>query len=280
MTGLMDGLRETRRAMTPSEWRACVVRDVLTHPIREVLHQDPLTHRAFSKPRGYAGDATLLDFIYECERPKVNETAVVGSKIYAEMVTRPAARAVRYRRAFLASTIDRIWQERGRPISVLSIAAGHARELELSRAAREGGICKFVALDQDQESLRVATTHGAIPVSPVVGSVRGIVAGKLTFSEFDLVYASGLFDYLDGSIARRLATRMFQFLAPGGTLLVANFLDDIQDVGYMESFMDWTLILRTASEVTDLLTDLPAADITIHRDPDGNIVFGLLTKSL
>ena len=54
----------------------------------------------------------------------------------------------------------------------------------------------------------------------------------------------------------------------------------VQNVGYMESFMDWTPILRTASEVTDLLTDLPAADITIHRDPDGNIVFGLLTKSL
>src|ERR1700730_8656601 len=34
----------------------------LAHPLRELVHQDPFTYRTFSKPRGYAGDAVMLDY--------------------------------------------------------------------------------------------------------------------------------------------------------------------------------------------------------------------------
>jgi hypothetical protein len=34
-------------------------------------------------------------------------------------------------------------------------------------------------------------------------------------------------------------------LKPGGRLLVANFLHDLPNVGYMESFMGWPLIYRS-----------------------------------
>ena len=34
------------------------------HQLRELLQQDPLTFRAFTKPRGYAGDAVMMDYVY------------------------------------------------------------------------------------------------------------------------------------------------------------------------------------------------------------------------
>ena len=32
--------------------------------IKRLAHQDPFTRRAFEKPRGYAGDAELLEYIH------------------------------------------------------------------------------------------------------------------------------------------------------------------------------------------------------------------------
>jgi hypothetical protein len=72
---------------------------------------------------------------------------------------RPSAKAVRYRRRLLAGLIDRV-AKRGGP-SVLAIAAGHLREVELSCAVQSGSLKEFVAFDQDEASLAVvaATTH-------------------------------------------------------------------------------------------------------------------------
>jgi hypothetical protein len=34
------------------------------HPLHKIALEAPFTERAFSKPRGYAGDAVMLDYIY------------------------------------------------------------------------------------------------------------------------------------------------------------------------------------------------------------------------
>src|SRR5262245_11968348 len=104
---LFEDLR-ARREEEPEVWpeyaRAC-----LSHPVRNLLHQDPFTYRAFSKPRGYAGDAVMMDYIYgmgEAGRA-AREATPMGRAIFRHMATRPSARAVRYRRELLANLIDR-----------------------------------------------------------------------------------------------------------------------------------------------------------------------------
>ena len=52
-----------RREEKPETW-APYARACLDHPVRNLLHQDPFTYRAFPKPRGYAGDAVMMDYIY------------------------------------------------------------------------------------------------------------------------------------------------------------------------------------------------------------------------
>ncbi|HMC88466.1 MAG TPA: hypothetical protein VKI17_02915, partial [Gemmataceae bacterium] len=62
MDDLLVALRARRLRSHQQEWQE-FKQHCLEHPIRELLHQDPLTRRAFTKPRGYPGDAMLLDLI-------------------------------------------------------------------------------------------------------------------------------------------------------------------------------------------------------------------------
>jgi hypothetical protein len=52
--------QRTSHRRDKGQWSA-FTSDCLRHPIAALLHQDPLTWRTFHKPKGYAGDATMLD---------------------------------------------------------------------------------------------------------------------------------------------------------------------------------------------------------------------------
>ena len=255
----------------------------LDHPLRRVLHQDPFTYRAFAKPRGYAGDAVMMDYIYGLgEAPLAAQGATsLGRAIFAHMATRPSARAVRYRRRLLASLIDATAARGGD--SVFALAAGHLREVELSHAAQNGRIAKFVAMDQDSTSLDVvAANYSHLGIRPMRGSVRSILSGKPAVGQFDLVYAAGLFDYLAAPVAAALTRKLFDMTRPGGTLLIPNFVTDASDTGYMEAFMDWHLIYRDHDDMAALAAALPVhsvGDVEIFNDDDDTITFLLLRKA-
>src|SRR5262245_12750622 len=185
-----------RREDAPEAWTE-FARTCLDHPLRRLLHQDPFTYRAFSKPRGYAGDAVMMDYIYGLGEASTAARAAtpLGRTIFAHMSTRPSARAVRYRRRLLAALIDRAASRGGD--AVFALAAGHLREVELSDAVQNGRIGNFVAMDQDAASLAVvAADYGRLGIQTVGGSVRQILAGKAGQGRYDFVYAAGLYDYL------------------------------------------------------------------------------------
>ena len=278
---LFDHLDETRvgaPAAWPSYAQAC-----LEHPMRGFLHQDPFTYRAFAKPRGYAGDAVMMDYIYGLgdAGEAARGATPIGRAIFQYMDTRPSARAVRYRRRLLARLIDAAATNGGG--GVFALAAGHLREVEISDAVRTGRVQEFVAVDQDEASLAVvARDYARFGVQAQKGSVRQILARRTDASEFDLVYAAGLFDYLAAPVAAALACRMFEMTRPGGTMLIPNFLPSAPDRGYMESFMNWHLIYRDHADMRSLVDALPptaVADFNIFDDDDETIVFLQVTKA-
>ena len=281
MDGLFLGLGFQRRSSSDEEWDGLVGR-CLSHPLNGLLHQDPFTCRAFEKPRGYAGDAELIDLIYgRQKRLPPDGVTELGRKIFDYTTRAPAARGVRARRRVVAELVDQL-AERVRQPHILSIAAGHLREVSISEAMRRGLIGRYVALDADAESLHeVDRCYSRFGVETVPASIRGLLTGKLDLGRFDLAYATGLFDYLQQTTGRRLTSRMFDMLRPGGQLLVANFLPGIRDAGYMESYMAWKLLYRAREEMLDLTTGIAQAeigDVQIFAEENQNIIFLLVTK--
>ena len=252
---LFDELTHLRRDLDDDEWRVAREAAVACEAVRRVVHQDPITRHSFDKPRGYAGDAELLDRIYDDAAP--GESSDVGRQVWSHTSRVAEAEAVRERRTMLAGLIRSTLDEAPNG-SVLSIACGHLREiLDIGDLPPSASV---VGLDQDVASL--AEVRRSLPspqVLTVRGSVKTVLNGQVDGEGYDFVYAAGLYDYLSTPLARRLTQKMFELLRPGGLLLVANFAKGTSGVGYMESFMDWHLRYRDAAEVADFATLVPAA---------------------
>lgn len=276
MGELVIGLFKHRAGQSCDEWKDFVSQTILAHPIREFIHRDPFTYRSFSKPRGYAGDAVMLDMIYRGWPDGLSGKDAAAQALLDYTTNRPAPCAVRNRAQTLAGLIDETVQ-RCNDARILALASGHLREIEQTR--NEAGILRgeIVALDQDAESLAVVERdYASRGVRTLHASIKHLLAGKIDLRGFDLVYAAGLFDYLPQPIAKALCERMFDMLDPGGRMLVANFVPNIPDVGYMESFMDWHLVYRDEAAMRDLAAAIPRermADLDLSFDATRNIAY-------
>lgn len=280
MEELMSGLW-TLRSSSPDVWKN-VVAESAAHPLRELIHQDPFSARSYNKPRGYAGDAVLIDYIYSGDaQDQDREITPLGREIFRYNYDTPACAGVRARRDLVASIIDEVCAVTDRP-HILSVACGHLREASLCRSVSAGEVGRFVALDQDKLSLDVVEAEvSSRGVVPVWSSIKSLFRGDIAREHFDFIYTTGLYDYLDDRLATKLTERLFDMLASGGRLLVANFLPDLWGSGYMETFMDWKLLYRTAEQITALSSGIAESEIATRRtytEKNGNIVFLDITR--
>ncbi len=279
LESMFKGLALLHRKWDREEWTRFCLEIVRNHPLRALIHQCPYTRHGFEKPRGYAGDAVLIDYLYN-ER-QTDGTTQLGRDIYHFLWRQSGPRSVRERRELLVRELDSV-AERVKQPRVLSVACGHLREAEHSRAVAEGRIGQLLAFDQDPVSLEVVTQqHPGNVVRPVRGSVRSILLGKATFPDQDFIYSAGLYDYLSESVAARLTRLLFGMLRPGGRLLVGNFAVRTPDAGFLEAFMDWWLIYRDENQVRAFASEIdPAqlASVDMFRDSAQNVIYMVLTR--
>jgi len=61
---VMSELSQVTKNLTQETIDTQVREECLQHPVAKLLLQEPITRWSFQKPRGYSGDAVLIDYIY------------------------------------------------------------------------------------------------------------------------------------------------------------------------------------------------------------------------
>jgi hypothetical protein len=248
-----------RGQLSPERWSE-VVLAARRHPVCKLLHEDPFTLRCYAKPRGYPGDAVAIDFVLNARNTPPGMARV--SQVHHYMTQGAFARALRFRRDYFARMIDEASQGRKEQISIFAAGAGHLRELSAARSARQGRIARFVAFDNDPQNLDVVRKeHAGVPLEARQGSLRQLVEGRHDFGPMHLVYCSGILETLPQVSAQGLVKTLFSMLAPGGRLVLSNFLPGLPDAALLEIFFDWRTTLRNQGEIFALAAPLPKEEI-------------------
>ena len=269
------------RSYSSKGLKAQFYEECIAHPIFEVFAKEPITSRSCNRPRGYAGDAELIDFIYRLKSPDP-KTSFIGRELYSNILESSVCKSVRWRAKHLAEKIEESYQNKKTPLNVFAIACGHLRELHFVDDLASK-ISNFYALDQDPLSIEEARRSlSEIKIDFIADSILSLIKRSVKINQpLDFIYSAGLFDYLNHKLARKLLTATFDLLAPGGSMLIANFAPGLTEQAYMEAFMDWHLIYRNESEMEALLKEIPHTEIDsikMYRDPMGNVVYMELSR--
>jgi hypothetical protein len=181
----------------------------------------------------------------------------VGKSIYRFLNELPGAHAIRSRLDRVAALIDRVAME-NTSASILAVGCGHLREADRSSALQHRLVGRFLAIDQDPRSLTVVSNRYAeLGISTLQCSVVELLKGQNNFGKFHLIYAVGLYDYLAQGAACRLTEVLFDHLHPNGEIFVVNGLPGVPSSAYMETYMDWHIVYRTAEQLEATADGVP-----------------------
>lgn len=211
------------------------------------------------KPHGYAGDFEIIERIYN--RNLSGEGSLRKWDEFFHLAD--AVQAVRNR----AGVLRGICAETS-PEAILSVGCGPGLDIR-PMVVDGGGLRRVVMLDNDPNALKRSGANlaaGAAASGVDVGlECRNALRWK-SEERFDLVWSSGLFDYLADKTASFLIKRLREVLKPGGRLVIGNFGRENATRAYSEVVGDWLLIHRTPEDMVRIARDAGFSDGKLRVD--------------
>lgn len=248
----------------------------------------PFIYRTYAKPLGYAGDYEMMNMIV---RNSFEGPSLYAKLVDAYLLDQVGPQAVRNRVTFL---LDKIIEETSRVArsggmaNIYNIACGPAREVQsflsehpLAERAR------FELLDFNEETLEhtrskteeIKRKYGRkTPIQMVKKSVHHILKERDKVSDgeptYDLIYCSGLYDYLSDRVCKTLNTYFYDRLSPGGLLVVGNFAPNTPVRNFIEHFLEWFLIYREGKQLLAVAPEQAAPqNCRVVAEPTGANIF-------
>ena len=142
-------------------------------------------------------------------------------------------------------------------------------------------------MDQDLDSLkhaqrRIEELIRTLGISSVKVhyhnlAIKNIINEGFPGEDFDLVYSSGLFDYLSAPVAQMAATRLMQATNEHGQVIIGNFSLDNPNQFAMGMIMDWHLIYRSAADMEKLFKPI-CKSILVEKEHLGINLFAVLKR--
>jgi hypothetical protein len=246
--------------------------------VGHILELGWLQNRARTKPRGYAGDFEMLARIcdgWRCDHP-------LGRLFDRYFQSEAAPQAVRNRTQLMAERIAAQCQASEAPFHVVSVGSGPGEDLRRAAEmlpAEARARLQATLLDIDPDALEFASQRLSSVLRPSQIRARRenlfrLAKNRRLQSELagaQLVYCTGLFDYLNVPEGGTLLRTMWNWLAPGGHTLAFNFTLPNPTRTYMEWIGNWYLTYRTRDELAELaqVAGIPRTAFTLGVEAAG-----------
>jgi len=244
--------------------------------------------RAFYKPKGYAGDYVMMEMIY-LNQP--DGDGKLGKLVDEWCLETRAAQAVRARRWLLADLLEQYCQrfiQRRNPLRILNLACGSSRELfDFLNRFDQSELVEAICVDADPEALEYTNQqvddrrhHASIRLMQdnIVKWALGRV--RHNFGSMDIIYSSGLTDYLDNRLFVSMADRCYDYLQPGGVFIVGNFGGENPNRAFMDNLLHWNLIHRDEQELKNLFAQTRFnGNVTVLAEPNHVNLFAVAEKN-
>lgn len=248
--------------------------------LHHFVMSSPFPYRVYSKPLGYAGDYEMMKMI---QRENAEGSSLYSKFINVFFTNQPIPISVKNRTKTLVKLIEdsvRKAETKGQDFYLLSIGCGPALEIKefFDKNQNIKTKCHFKLLDFNQETLNFAVNQsnlakGSLPceINGELNSVHELlkrsVGKKGEESKYDLIYCSGLFDYLSNRVCAKLIKLFYSMLKPNGKVLVTNMHINNPDQYMMELLLDWYLIYRDENDMKNLAPDF--GEQSLYTDSTG-----------
>jgi hypothetical protein len=250
----------------------------------EYFYKSAYGHRAYHKPRGYAGDYEMMNNVYMNDLRGVNLFGKCMQRVFTDS---SAGKAVRNRANYMLEKILANVSAKGK-IRVLSVASGPAKEIQkfYKHYPQLADQVEIHLIDQDEEALKnaqreilqICRQSGVQPNLHFHNlAIKNIINEGLTIGHFDLIYSAGLFDYFTDPVAQFAANRLFANLNANGQLVIGNFNTNNPTQFIMEALGDWYLIYRTSENLKTLFSKT-STNLKIESEPEGVNLFAVIEK--
>ena len=276
---------ETRAAMK------AYVETLITSQLLDV----PIVSRAYTKPLGYAGDYQVMNLIFRNAYEGRTVFSRVINKLFVEESIAEGARArlELLKKIYADELARRTALGASEPFRIMSLGCGPAKEVSDFADGPDAWPTPihWTLLDQDEQVLslaysesfkRLTARRDGSSVRCLYMSFQQLIAdpeGSFNEESHDLVYASGLYDYLRQNRARELTRALYDKTSPGGLCIIANGAAPSKSLWPTEFILDWTLIYRTEAEMRDIADALPAdAEVEFTAEREGAFSFLIARK--
>lgn len=251
-----DILQFERRNIDKFESKIYKLKKIFEKRYRQYFLYGEFIRRSFEKPYGYAGDFKIIDDIYQ------NQPRTIGfDRLWDNYFQQLAApKAIRERKEdFKKIIINFVKEHRNKNIRIMNLASGPAREIkELIEGDSDGLFPNVIfdcydfdisALDYAKQLLDKKSNVNFFQKNAIRLALKKDIREDITGS-YDLIYSTGLFDYLDERIAVRLVNNLGKVLKKDGLMVISNATDKYNNpsAGWMEWVADWYLIYRSNVE--------------------------------
>ncbi len=257
------------------------------------FHSTPLNQRIIDKPLGYDGDYITMGYYYR--------NGYEGNTIFDKLIHRytlhiPVAQSVIFRFAYFYKLINDTYKEniKDRKIKITSLGSGPAIEiLNVLSDHISPTVFEFCCVDSDPNAIEQVKSNVSelskkrnIPINFAFLNMN--VLKFIKFSRRNdilqgqhLIYAGGLFDYLNAKTATALINSSFDLLTKRGKLVITNFRKNIPSRAYLENIGGWFLLLRDEKDMLDLCKDIASKaeiSVDVDRETETNLYLTIQKK--